>query len=595
MSEPVDEITSTLSVYQEGYSTLLSGKIEWMESEFESLADHLEQTIPGIAVLGVRRVCVPCQSATISIQLSDDRRLSLVEEFVLESVMHSCELQSIDAVSELLGLDPLFVERSARSLEIANAIEVVDGIRLVPTERTAEILRLKELPSDIETAEIVVTWNPIEQKALRSGDPLFSIEPNGLDLFAPGEVLPEPNWQDVSVISPILAAEHRLEKKKVQITEVQRSPVKWLSLTLTLYRDFLDHATRFTLFRENRPLSRFTETLNLAHADGVWDLGRVFEGCSEPFDETAHPRALALAESTFREQREAPKKVKKHSSLIVIPPRRIRDTFVDILGTARKRVVILSPWINERATNDEILAKFEELVKAGALIIIGYGYDPELKQVEVPEAIEKFLAGLRTIEKAPAVALVRLGNMHAKFVGVDGVKALDGSYNFLSFAGKSKLEHCYFLEDTAAIRDLEAECRERLLLALDGPKAMAHRLTITAALGTPSELLAEVERDLDDRNLLQALMLCLNRHKVDVNAGWDKIALEILNLARLHGDLKFKPLIERVLEDWKTFEPKQSGLFSLEDVILPIPDDTADHMPKRPAPKSEKASKRKSK
>lgn len=593
MSKRADETSEGASVPEEGGRPSSPGNTEWMEAEFESLAVRLEETIPGIAILGVRRVCVPCQTATISIQSSDDRRLGLVEEFVLEAVMHSHELQSIDAVSELLGLDPLFVERSARALEVAGALEVVDGVKLVPTERTAEILQLKELPSDIETTVIDAIWNPVEQKAHRSEESLFTVEPNGVVLFAPGEVLPEVNWEDVAVINPILAAEHRLEKKKVQITEVQSSPVKWLSLTLALYRDFLDHATRFTLFRENRRLSRFSETLKQAHADEAWDIGTIFEGCSEPFDESAHPRARALAESAFREQRDAAKYTEKHTSVKVIPPRRIRETFLDILGIARKRVLILSPWINEKATNEELLSRFEELVKAGTLIIIGYGYDPERKQAEVPEAVEKFLAALRTNEKAPAVALVRLGNMHAKFVGVDGVKALDGSYNFLSFAGKTKLEHCYFLEDSAAIRDIEAESRERLLLALDGPKASTQRLTITAALGTPAELYAEVERDLDGRNLLQALMLCLNRHKVDVKAGWDKTALEILNWARLDSDEKLKPAIERVLEDWRTVEPQQAGVFRLEEVILPIPEEPAIETPKRVAPKSKKAGKKK--
>lgn len=593
MSKRADETSEGASVPEEGGRPSSPGNTEWMEAEFESLAVRLEETIPGIAILGVRRVCVPCQTATISIQSSDDRRLGLVEEFVLEAVMHSHELQSIDAVSELLGLDPLFVERSARALEVAGALEVVDGVKLVPTERTAEILQLKELPSDIETTVIDAIWNPVEQKAHRSEESLFTVEPDGVVLFAPGEVLPEVNWEDVAVINPILAAEHRLEKKKVQITEVQSSPVKWLSLTLALYRDFLDHATRFTLFRENRRLSRFSETLKQAHADEAWDIGTIFEGCSEPFDESAHPRARALAESAFREQRDAAKYTEKHTSVKVIPPRRIRETFLDILGIARKRVLILSPWINEKATNEELLSRFEELVKAGTLIIIGYGYDPERKQAEVPEAVEKFLAALRTNEKAPAVALVRLGNMHAKFVGVDGVKALDGSYNFLSFAGKTKLEHCYFLEDSAAIRDIEAESRERLLLALDGPKASTQRLTITAALGTPAELYAEVERDLDGRNLLQALMLCLNRHKVDVKAGWDKTALEILNWARLDSDEKLKPAIERVLEDWRTVEPQQAGVFRLEEVILPIPEEPAIETPKRVAPKSKKAGKKK--
>lgn len=593
MSKRADETSEGASVPEERGQPSFPGNTEWMEAEFESLAVRLEETIPGIAILGVRRVCVPCQTATISIQSSDDRRLGLVEEFVLEAVMHSHELQSIDAVSELLGLDPLFVERSARALEVAGALEVVDGVKLVPTERTAEILQLKELPSDIETTVIDAIWNPVEQKAHRSEESLFTVEPDGVVLFAPGEVLPEVNWEDVAVINPILAAEHRLEKKKVQITEVQSSPVKWLSLTLALYRDFLDHATRFTLFRENRRLSRFSETLKQAHADEAWDIGTIFEGCSEPFDESAHPRARALAESAFREQRDAAKYTEKHTSVKVIPPRRIRETFLDILGIARKRVLILSPWINEKATNEELLSRFEELVKAGTLIIIGYGYDPERKQAEVPEAVEKFLAALRTNEKAPAVALVRLGNMHAKFVGVDGVKALDGSYNFLSFAGKTKLEHCYFLEDSAAIRDIEAESRERLLLALDGPKASTQRLTITAALGTPAELYAEVERDLDGRNLLQALMLCLNRHKVDVKAGWDKTALEILNWARLDSDEKLKPAIERVLEDWRTVEPQQAGVFRLEEVILPIPEEPAIETPKRVAPKSKKAGKKK--
>ncbi|GDX40722.1 hypothetical protein LBMAG21_10140 [Armatimonadota bacterium] len=483
--------------------------------------------------------------------------------------MHSDELQSIDAISELLGLDRLFVKQSVDALGIAGAIEVVEGVKLTPTERTADILRLKELPSGIETIKIVATWNPIEQMAHHSEESIFMVEPNGVALFALGDVLPKVNWEDVSVIDPLLDHEHRLGKK-IEITDVENSQARWLSLTLALYYDFVDHLTRFMLFQKTHLLRGLSHTLRDAQANGTWNIGDIFKGGSEPFDESAHPRVRALAESAFREQRDAPKKTETQTSVKVIPPRRIRETFLDILGMARKRVLILSPWINEKATNDFLLAKVGSLVQAGNLIIIGYGYDPEQRQMEVPEAVEKFLTALRTKEDAPAVALVRMGNMHAKFVGIDGEKALDGSYNFLSFAGSAKLEHCYFLEDKAAIREIETEARERLLLALDGPKALTQRLTVTAALGTPAELYSEVERDLDCRNLLQALMLCLNRHRVDMKAGWDKTALEILDWVRLDVDENLKPSIERVLEDWRISEPARADIFTLDKRVLPL-------------------------
>ena len=321
---------------EEEPSALVPAYLEWVDPEFEDFATLREEETAGIAILGVRRVCVPCAAATIFIQSSDDRRLGLVEEFVLEAVTHSQELQSIDAVSELLGLDPLFVERSVRALEVVGAIEVVDGVKLIPTERTDEILQLKELPSNIETSELEAAWNPVEQKAHLSKDALFTDEPNGVVLFAPGEVVPDVNWEDLAVITPILGATHRLVKKKVQITEVQSLPLKWLSLTIALYRDFLNNETLFMLYRDNRRLSKFTEKLKHAHSNQAWNIEAVFEGYFEPFDDSAHPRALALAKSTFSLQRDTPKKAVTHTSVRVIPPRRIRETFLDMLGASRK-------------------------------------------------------------------------------------------------------------------------------------------------------------------------------------------------------------------------------------------------------------------
>lgn len=263
---------------REGVSSIdIAGNTDWMEAEFESFATQLEETIPGIAILGICRTSIPCSTAVISIQVSDDRRLGLVEEFVLESIMHSDELQSIDAISELLGLDRLFVKQSVDALGIAGAIEVVEGVKLTPTERTADILRLKELPSGIETIKIVATWNPIEQMAHHSEESIFMVEPNGVALFALGDVLPKVNWEDVSVIDPLLDHEHRLGKK-IEITDVENSQARWLSLTLALYYDFVDHLTRFMLFQKTHLLRGLSHTLRDAQANGTWNIGDIFKG-----------------------------------------------------------------------------------------------------------------------------------------------------------------------------------------------------------------------------------------------------------------------------------------------------------------------------
>jgi phosphatidylserine/phosphatidylglycerophosphate/cardiolipin synthase-like enzyme len=131
-------------------------------------------------------------------------------------------------------------------------------------------------------------------------------------------------------------------------------------------------------------------------------------------------------------------------------PPLLRDAFFQ----AKKRVLIVSPWIRASVVNDAFVRRLAECLSRGIRVSIGYGIgkvDPDERDADrgARESLEALAKGFPNFE------LVRKGNTHAKILLVDDRYFVTTSFNWLSFSGDPRKplreEEGTMIEDPQAV------------------------------------------------------------------------------------------------------------------------------------------------
>jgi len=112
-----------------------------------------------------------------------------------------------------------------------------------------------------------------------------------------------------------------------------------------------------------------------------------------------------------------------------------RPLLEQALKDTQERLMIISPWIRANSVNRWFLQQFENLLKRGVQVFIGYGLGEKdenrySKDIEAEKALQK-LAN----QYSKSFILKRLGDTHAKILISDTKFAVTTSFNWLSFKG----------------------------------------------------------------------------------------------------------------------------------------------------------------
>ena len=116
-----------------------------------------------------------------------------------------------------------------------------------------------------------------------------------------------------------------------------------------------------------------------------------------------------------------------------------RPLFERSLNEAKRRLLIISPWIRDSVLNRQRLEKIKRLVEAGVDVFIGYGLGEDNKAGrDKGEDAIRFLGQIA--QRHSNLHFHEFGDTHAKILLIDDRYAVIGSFNWLSFEGSSRRE-----------------------------------------------------------------------------------------------------------------------------------------------------------
>jgi phosphatidylserine/phosphatidylglycerophosphate/cardiolipin synthase-like enzyme len=113
-----------------------------------------------------------------------------------------------------------------------------------------------------------------------------------------------------------------------------------------------------------------------------------------------------------------------------------RPLLEQALKDTQERLMIISPWIRANSVNRWFLQQFENLLKRGVHVFIGYGLGEKdenryPKDIEAEKTLQKLAS-----QYSKSFILKRLGDTHAKILISDTKFAVTTSFNWLSFKGE---------------------------------------------------------------------------------------------------------------------------------------------------------------
>ncbi|MBD2606315.1 hypothetical protein H6G81_17705 [Scytonema hofmannii FACHB-248] len=154
-----------------------------------------------------------------------------------------------------------------------------------------------------------------------------------------------------------------------------------------------------------------------------------------------------------------------------------RPLLEEALRNTKDRLMIISPWIRASSVNKQFFTDFENLLKRGVQVYIGYGLGEEDNDKKYPADIqaEKTIQQLASQYKNN-FQLKRLGDTHAKILISDTKFAVTTSFNWLSFRGASdrtfRDERGTLVSDPQKINELFDSYRKRFDESIVGRKVI---------------------------------------------------------------------------------------------------------------------------
>lgn len=164
---------------------------------------------------------------------------------------------------------------------------------------------------------------------------------------------------------------------------------------------------------------------------------------------------------------------------------------------ARESVIIIAPWLNRVAVDNEFKKWVDVALSRGVNVTIGWGYPDEGnvdqkkthdRSRQVAESLIEFVSQSRkrsrSVEAQPTrgrLRIVELGDTHGKVLIADVHFAVVGSFNWLSFRGQRRVGQLAIRQETSCrigIPTRVQEIRDAMMAKIEAAAQDPHRILV---------------------------------------------------------------------------------------------------------------------
>lgn len=401
---------------------------------------------PGLRLISVVDAAVPVTMLRVDVLAQERKPLPLLEEFILRFVNDGvCE---IDEIASLLGLQSeQVVSTVADQISSNNIVRNRDGslrLTMLGVESARDLAAVQPVLTQLNVPFDRLIWN-VQDYPRSSLIKKGAAKEAGLELLT-AKKTSRVDVNDLTVERFNELVESRDDRtRQAEILRIRKiasqSVHLYMPAQLLVYGDPEFGEVELGLCIEG-DLQR-THGLELAAANAVSTLGISVappgprpELAPELEEQRMAAEQLEIVKAQSKTVVNKEDSILEHQDVDHIAVRSVDvhehpQLLNQALNSARKRILIIAPWVKGGVVNTDFVAALERRLRAGVEIHIGHGYGPDDSGSD-----EFALRKLNNLAKRydKLLRVVRLQNTHAKILIADNLWVTT-SFNWLSFRG----------------------------------------------------------------------------------------------------------------------------------------------------------------
>ncbi|MBD2451422.1 hypothetical protein H6G76_30725 [Nostoc sp. FACHB-152] len=432
-----------------------------IDDNLKSLVDKIEAQSSSLSVLAARQFRYSLYQTPIEVTIKEARRFNLLEEFILRAGIEFNPPLTSDELATVLGLDPVFLRSTVITLQSLQVLAVNSQINVTSEGRL--FYENGSVPQPPYSLQIYGISDPLEEKNIFQYEPLDSFDKSLLALpdladFVKNAIKDNQiNTLSIDELQQLIQASslslHNPEEGKVisfcSITS--SSQIIWRSIAIFVIFDANHDKLSIQIRSGNKILESASNKLELLLSEGIISLQSLLylsdniinlerEATLKRRNDEVESRlekirnqAIIIANKTSFSQ----DNLSAIGTAIQLRDQQIAQAFLEVLKSAKRQVLIYSPWVSHAVVDEKFLNILQTLVNRGVWILIGHGIARRQEDEDrpIPPEIEAKLQAIKTPDGIPGVQIFWLGDSHVKEVIVDQEIHLCGSHNWLSYRG----------------------------------------------------------------------------------------------------------------------------------------------------------------
>ncbi|MGW0486908.1 phospholipase D-like domain-containing protein [Streptomyces olivaceus] len=433
------------------------------------LAARFHSARAGLELTAIIDAALPVTRISADVLAQDRKHIPLLDEFVLRLV--NTDLRTDGAITGFLGLPSSMVtdtiaDHFRRDLLVYGPPDSVDGVRrLKLTPRGEQQERELSSITPVRVNEPLIfdrlLWK-VSSFDRRVIIPRRQAQEQNMLLLPTAQRRPvEMSDLTLAAINAQLRERGMIDREVLQVRQISESQApSVLPAKILVYADAdrTDIQLGVVIDGELSP----DHELALYNHGGAKALGIQVEAPAErpPLDPDLERARIPLAEVTKQRAQQAADQlaaVAPKEPSDELPRNEIRaigvfehpDLLEEALTQARRRILLIAPWIKRDIVNTSFISKLENRLRRGVSVHIAYGYTPNDPKND--RAAVRKLENLASRFKEK-FTFTRVKSTHAKVLVYDDVWVTT-SFNWLSFAGDR--DRTYRMEEGTLVRGRE--------------------------------------------------------------------------------------------------------------------------------------------
>lgn len=437
-----------------------------IDPQLQDFVQQIEKQSPaGISVLAGRQFRYPLEQISVEVTISEPRKFNILEEFILRAGMESELIPTENELAAALGLDPVFVQNTAKTLRSLETLAWTSDAKIILTPQGRQFYLEGSVPQPPQTKQIYAIADPLQGNLFFVFSPVEAVEidlPNFGDFITLENRCQEMSELGLEELQRIIQGSglglHVPEDGKIITAALftKESQTIWQSVSIFVIFDALEDAIKLQVRRGKQILHYVSDLLDIFQSEGKVSLQTLLylsdETIAAEREQLLNQRNKEVEDrikkieqqaiETVKELRETGKQVPPKGSqekdqVILLRDIQIRQSFLETLRGGSHQVLIYSPWVSQEVVDNEFIQLLQNLANRGVWVLIGHGISrrQENESRPIPPQVEQKLREIKTREGLSAVQVFWLGNSHAKEVVVDLKVHLCGSHNWLSYRG----------------------------------------------------------------------------------------------------------------------------------------------------------------